>query len=146
MISMGSLKGLAGGARSYLGDLAGTASRIGLGRSIFQNRTALGAMAGGIYGGITDGGSVLQGAAMGAAAARYGGAGIRGAMRFRGSGMRAMAGGAVRAGRAMGMMDTRGAVIAGRRSAAMIGRTVTKGYNNFRTLGASGGMFNTLFR
>lgn len=131
--------------RTALSAVGGFASRlskefgnVGGYRSLFRNRTALGAMAGGAYGAYSDNTSIVGGALMGAGAARYGGVAIS-------SGLSAFA---RTGGRSMGFRAGYGAskgassafrILAndGRRAGRMIATSAMKannGYNKFRGL------------
>ena|SRR5258706_7111876 len=99
-------------------------------RSLFQNRTALGAIAGGAYGAYRgdnySAGSIAGGALAGAGLARYGGMFMRSGMRS-GIGLR----GAAMRTAAIARAD-------GRASARFIGRTAMRansGYRSIRGLG-----------
>lgn len=107
-------------------------SEVGGYRSLFANRTALGAGVGALYGASGDNGSfgnALKGAALGAGVARYGGmfmkSGMTGGIGIRGAGMRTAA---------LMSKDVRPFA---RATGRFIGSTAVKannGYNKFRGL------------
>jgi hypothetical protein len=107
-------------------------------RNPFVRRTSLGAIGGGIagaiYGGASDDGSVIRsgivGAGIGAAGARYGGAFIKGS--FAGHGFDPLRGG-IRT-MASGRSDFRMAMRQGKSAASLIGNTMTSGIGKIQGL------------
>lgn len=134
------IKGL-GGAVSGYGERAG----MGLGKYVgsvmsnpYARRTGLGALGGGLAGGIFGGqrgsgfsfSGAAVGAGLGAAGARYGGsflnAGMRSGVGLRSATMRTMA---------LGRSDFRAAMMQGRSARSFIGRTMTSGFSRIQGLG-----------
>lgn len=142
---------LAGQALDYIKGLgrvaAGSGERAGIGlgnyvRSAMSNpfarRTGLGAIGGGLAGGIFGGqrgsgfsySGAMMGAGLGAAGARYGGMFMKSGMTS-GIGMR----GAAMRTAALGRSDFRAAMMQGRAARSFIGRTVTSGIGRIQGLG-----------
>jgi hypothetical protein len=141
------IKGLGGGIRSYMGANVGLGERIGNAafthmRSLMSNpyayRTGLGALGGGLAGGIFGGqkgsgfsfSGAAMGAGLGAAGVRYGGsfmnAGMRSGVGLRSAAMRTMA---------LGRSDFRMAMMQGRSARSFIGKTMTSGFSRIQGLG-----------
>lgn len=98
-------------------------------------QTIGGALAGGMYGAMSDNTSVLGGAAMGAGLARYGGSAIRGAMKgHAGSFLPGMRPGVATTMRMAARGAFRQAKADGLRSYRTIGRTMTKARGKINSL------------